>query len=215
MKSTYRDRETVGSTYVKAQTDMKGILVGDVNYQLVQSLVEDLNESIQSNPYEGRPFYISIVEERDALMKNAIKRRMFTTLYRPFPEDNTLVHYTIPQQEKTFFCWDLPHHSEIPNLINNEWLYDGDYIHKIKEFLRGNLQSFGFQKVSLTNSLVEDYDEKKIARYRQSYIRFCESRGMDAKGIENEKKLGFFWLPNLRFKYKPLGETPKISLIGI
>lgn len=147
MKSEYRNGETVGTTYLKSQkNDARGLTIGDINSEMVTSLIDDLNDCIASDPYKGRPFFISVVEERDLQMKNAIKRRMFTTLYRPYPEDNTLVFYVEPKNNVVCFCWDLPHHSEMWNILSNSSFYDHDYIQRIKEWQRNDLANFGFEK---------------------------------------------------------------------
>jgi len=147
MKSEYGDRDTVGTTYIKAQNNsVAGLLIGDVNSEMISGLIDDVNDAIQSNPFEGRPFYVNVVEERDLQMKNAIKRRIFTTVYRPYPEDNTLVFYVEPRSNKVCCCWDLPHHSEMWNILANSYLYDSEYIRRIKEWQNNDLTNFGFEK---------------------------------------------------------------------
>ena len=203
MKSTYADRETVGSIYLGAQgNDNKGILVGDVNSDLVDSLVNDLNTVFASNPYQDRPFFVSVVEERDLMMKNAIKRRIFTQLYVPYPEDNTLVLKVIPKEEKVLFCWDIPHHSEFLNILTNDHLYDAQYVNLIKQWRQNDLSGFGFVKVHVDNSTVDGYDQKVLNTYRDAYLNFLKVKGMDQKDIDNERFFGYFWVPNKNFKYK-------------
>ncbi len=148
MKSQYGDRDTVGTTYINAQKDrsLDGLVVGDVNSELLPSLIDDLYDTIKSNPFEGRPFFIAVVEERDLQMKNAIKRRLFKTIYRPYPEDNTLVFYVEPKSNKVCYCWDIPHHSEMWNILSNREQYDGNYIQRIREWQNNDLTNFGFQK---------------------------------------------------------------------
>ena len=147
MKSKYADRDTVGSQYLKAQSNsVEGLVVQDIGTEMAQSLVDDLNECIDSNPFQDRPFYIAIVEERDLQMKNAIKRRLFKSVYRPYPEDNTLVFYAEPKTGKVCFCWDIPHHSEMWNILSNSLQYPPDYIQRIKEWQINELYNFGFEK---------------------------------------------------------------------
>lgn len=147
MKSKYGDRQTVGTIYREAQNnDMRKITVGEVNKELLGGLVDDINEAAASNPFNDEPFYINVVEERDLQMKNAIKRRIFKTIYRPYPEDNTLVFYVEPKLNRICFCWDLPHHSEMWNIIHNEFLYDPEYIAMIKDWQMNELHNFGFEK---------------------------------------------------------------------
>ena len=200
MKSQYDDRDTVGTTYLKAQKNSTdGLVLKDIGTEMTSSLVKDLNEAITSNPFEGRPFYINIVEERDLQMKNALKRRLFKSLYRPYPEDNTLVFFVDPRKNIVNFCWDLPHHSELYNILYNAALYDHKYIRMIKDWMNHDLTSFGYVKVSINSSQIEGYDEKTINSYRENYLNFCKSREMNEKEIEEEKRLGFFWIPN-KFK---------------
>jgi hypothetical protein len=216
MKSNYGNRETHGTTYLKAQqNDMRGITVGDVNTDLVKGLVEDLNDTISSNPFGGDPFFISVIEERDLQMKNAIKRRMFVSKYRPYPEDNTLVFYVEPRNNKVCYCWDVPHHSEMPNILSNADLYDTEYVSRIKDWLRNDLYNFGFTKVNMSSSQVEGLDEKVVNRYRQAYYEFCESNGCSEEELETIKKYGHFWVPNPNHVDSPYKEEIKVSLIGI
>lgn len=214
MKSLIEDRETVGTQYIEAQkSDMRGYTTGDFANPMVSGFIEDLNNAIMSNPYEGRPFYINVVETRDLQMKNAFKRIFYKSLYLPYPEDNTFVVYTDPKKQKTYFCWDLPHHSNIHNIMITSHLYDYEYIERLKEWMRNDLTNFGFIKVKLGDHVVEDYDEKTIQKYKELWIDFLKSHGADEKAIESEKKLGFFWIPNKKFKFKEIAnKNPKISL---
>jgi len=212
MKSEFRDGDTVGTTYRNAQKESaKGLLVGDINTGMVNSLVEDLNNSFESDPFEGRPFYVNVVEQRDLIMKNAIKRRMIKSLYRPFPEGNTLVFHVTPKTNEILYCWDLPHHSELPNILIHAHLYDHDYITNIQSWKRGGFEPFGFMKVSIDRAQIEGYDEKKIDSYRKAYLDFCAAKGMSEKSVAIEKQLGFFWIPNRFHQDKEL--KSKFSLI--
>jgi hypothetical protein len=216
MKSQYGNRETVGSTYLEAQKDTaKGYSLQDFNNPMTKDLIEDLNDTIESNPFEGRPFYINFVEERDLLMKNAFKRRIFKTKYRPYPEDNTLVFYTDPKIQKTYFCWQVPHHSELYNILSNFTLYDKEYVDKLRQWMNNDLSSYGFLKVTMGSSHVEGYDDKTINLYRDNYITFLKTKGLSDEDIETEKRLGFFWVPNTKFQYQDVTAkslSPKLIL---
>jgi hypothetical protein len=218
MKSIYGDRDTHGTTYVKAQKNsVEGFNLGDISPAMAQGLVDDLNIEIACNPFEGRPFYLNAVEERDLQMKNCWKRKMHRTLYRPYPEDNTLVFYVIPKSSRVQYCWDLPHHSEFLNILSNELQYPHEYISNIRSWATGNLTNFGFIKVSMTSSQVEGYKEKTIIIYKKHYVNYCTFLQMDPKSIEAEQKTGFFWIPN-KFKIDKDCTTknePKISLVGL
>lgn len=202
MKSSYQDRDTVGAIYLNAQKNcVDHLTLADVNEPMVSSLVDDLNATIESNPFEGRPFYINIVEERDLLMPNAIKRRIFKSLYLPFPEDNTLVFHTVPKENKTYYCWDLPHHSEFVNIFINQHAFPSEYIKFIKAYLNNDLSVFGFIKVRMNSALVEGYDEKQVIAYKRCYHAFLDSLDMDPKTLESEKAIGYFWIPNPNFRW--------------
>lgn len=216
MKSLYGDRETVGSIYLDAQKNStQGLVLMDLNEEILDGLVQDLNEAIESDPFDGRPFYINIVEQRDLQMNKAIKRRIFKTLYRPYPEDNTLCFYVEPRENNLYYCWDLPHHSECYNIISNEHLYDPEYVDMIKQYSRNDLRNFGFIKVSMNSPQVEGYDEKTINAYREAWWNFLKDQRMDEKSLESEKRVGYFWIPNKKFKDKRIDNKPKISLVGV
>ena len=211
MKSNYGDRDTVGTQYIEAQKSPQ-LTLGEINSCMVSSLVEDLNKTIESNPFQGRPFYINVVEERDLQMPNSFKRRMFVSIYRPYPEDNTLVFHVDHKANEVTFCWDLPHHSELLNIMSNAYLYDFEYIQQIQRWLKNDLSGFGFVKVHIDNSSIEGYKAKTVNAYREAYLNQCKNSGMNEKQIESERRLGFFWLPSLKFKDQSL-KPKKHSLI--
>jgi hypothetical protein len=216
MKSNYGNRDTVGTTYLNAQKDSSdGYLLQDFTSEMVHGLVDDINETIRSDPFKGNSFYISVVEERDLQMKNAIKRRLFVTQYQPYPEDNTLVFFVDVKLNEVSFCWDLPHHSELPNILSNEYLYDHGYVARIKEWLKNDLSNFGFVKVSMGSPHVEGYDEKMIVAYKQAYENYCRTLQMDEKSIENEMKFGFFWIPNKFAKFQKIEQQKRFIFESI
>lgn len=157
MKSEYQDRDTVGTIYLEAQKNsVEGLTIGDINDEMVHGLVDDLNDSIQSNPFEGRPFYINVVESRDLQMKNVINRDRYRTIYRPYPEDNTFVFYIEPESNKVCYCWDIPHHSEMWNILSNSSLYPAEYIQRINEWQNNDLTNFGFRETSICMPFTND-----------------------------------------------------------
>jgi hypothetical protein len=163
-KSLYGDRDTVGTTYLKAQIEgEKHVEVGDLSRELISSLVEDLNDTIMSNPFEGRPYYITIHESKDLQMKSCIRRRMLTTLYRPWPEDDTTVFYTDPKANKTLFCWCLPHWSEMDNILNNQHLYDKNIVIECRAWKNFDMFHFGFCKDDIGNWIPNPhYKDKEL-----------------------------------------------------
>ncbi len=216
MKSQIEDRDTVGTTYLKAQKNsVSGLTVQDIGDELAKSLVEDLNDTIESNPFCGKSFFINVVEERDLQMPNAIKRRMFKTRYRPFPEDNTLVFYVEPKSSRFFYCWDLPHHSEFSNILSNYFTYDWEYIRRIFDWSVNDLSNFGFIKVSMNSGQVEGYKEKTINIYKTLYEEFLDANETDKKTIEAEKRLGYFWIPDKFHKDKLCGEEKTSSILAV
>ena len=142
-------RKTVGAIYRDAQFNgEKQIITGDMNYELRKSLVEDLNDTINqgAKDFEGRPFFITVHEKRDLQMKNAFIRRMIKTLYRPYPEDDTLVFKFIPYTGDVFFCWELPHRTNMLNMLNCPDLYPAEQLNQLRDWENMKLENFGFMK---------------------------------------------------------------------
>lgn len=214
MKSQYGDRDTVGTTYIKAQKNFDpNLVVGDINSQMLPDLIDDMNDAIQSNPFEGLPFYITIAEKRDAQMGNAFRRKIIKTLYRPFPEFSTYVLHMAPRTQKVCYCWDLPHHSEMINVLWNQSLYDTSYVKAIIDWKNNELGGFGFLKVGMASSMIEGYEDKIIHIYKKNYDYFCQYIGMDEQAVDTERKLGFFWVPNKHFQDLVINQPPpQVSL---
>ena len=174
-KSQYGDRDTVGTIYrdLLDNGPKDQVQVGDMRREVMSSLVEDLNETIQSNPFEDRPFYITIHEKKDMMMPNMLLRRMLTTLYRPWPEDDTTVFYTDPKKNETLFCWCVPHWSEMDNVLANEVLYDKDYYATIKAWKAFDMYHFGFTKDDIGNWIPNpNYVDKKLVNPGPRLILF-------------------------------------------
>lgn len=154
MKSSYGNRETVGSIYQKAQDDHKNdapIITGDLTNELMKSLVDDINGCIESKPNGDKPFYLIVHEKKDLMMPNAILRRLIPKGKRPYPEDDTVVFYCDPIKQEALFCWCLPHYTEMPNIIMNANLFDKDYVEMIRSWRRLDLVPFGFIKDEIGN----------------------------------------------------------------
>ena len=139
-------RNTVGQIYTDAQKNKAPVIVGDMTSELMKSLVEDLNDTMESNPFDGNPFYITVYEKKDLQMPRAILRRLYVSKYRPYPEDDTVVFKTNPSNGETHFCWCLPHWSEMDNILMNILLYDSELVRTIKDWKNMNLENFGFVK---------------------------------------------------------------------
>ena len=156
-KSIYSDRDTIGAIALKAQSSNQSIEVGDMNRELMPQLVEDLNESIQSNPFDGRPFYIIVHEKKDLMLRNVILRRMVRQERRPYPEPNTSVFWTDPKTHDIRFCWSLPHQTTFDQYMTNAKLYDKDQIKDILAYKLDRMDHFGFKKVGMTEDKVPMY----------------------------------------------------------
>jgi hypothetical protein len=157
VKSTFGDRDTVGTIALAAQLSTDIPCVGDLGHELMSSLVEDLNNTIESNPYNNRPFYIIVHEKKDLQLKNVILRRMLTSEKRPYPEPNTSVFYTHPQKEETRFCWALPHKSLFIQVLCNPLRYGAQQINDIKAYQAEDLRHFGFKEVGKTGTGIKLY----------------------------------------------------------
>ncbi len=156
-------RKTVGALYKEAQEKNKEAFVtnGDLTKELQSSLICDLNETIASNPYEGAPFYITVHEKKDLQMPKMILRRLLTSKYRPYPEDDTIVWWVDPKSNKVKFCWCLPHWSEMDNMLANENLYEKEMITQIKAWKNVDLYHFGFCKNAEGNWMANPHFKDK------------------------------------------------------
>jgi hypothetical protein len=141
-------RKTVGAIYKEAQENNteKFVTNGDLTAELQSSLVCDLNETIESKPFGDVPFFITVHEKKDLQMPKMILRRIITTKYRPYPEDDTIVWWVDPKSNTVKFCWCLPHWSEMDNMIANEWMYDPVMMGEIRAWKAVDLFHFGFCK---------------------------------------------------------------------
>lgn len=145
-------RDTVGAIYRQAQLNnrVEKIECGDMSRELTKSLVEDLNEAIVegSKEFDGREFYITVHEKKDAQMKSAFLRRLIKTLYRPWPEDDTVVFRILPGGDVRF-CWCLDHHTEISNKLHAHEIFDPEEIDQLRAWANYDFHSFGFVKTDM------------------------------------------------------------------
>lgn len=139
-------RNTVGSIYRDAQLNCHEdyIEVGDMARELTASLVDDINDAIKQFDKKEKPYYLMVHEKKDLQMKRAILRRILYFGYRPYPEDDTVVFYKDPKTQDLRFCWALPHHTEMDNILMNEDQFDKDFVRLIKAWKDVNLWPFGF-----------------------------------------------------------------------
>jgi hypothetical protein len=155
-KSLYdQSRDTVGKIYRDLHLNKSNpiIEVGDMTNSLIPDLVDDINDALKdgTKDFGGRPFYVLIHEKKDLQMKDALLRRIFKQLYRPYPEDDTTVFWHDPAAFETRFCWSLPHWSEMDNMLNSYKLYDNNLIAEIRAWKSYDLYHFGFEKDNMGN----------------------------------------------------------------
>lgn len=141
-------RNTVGSIYRDAQIHgEKGVIIGDVNHEIKKGLVEDINEAIEHGAKElgGQPFYLAIYEKYDLMLKKGLVRIRKITKYRPYPEQDSMVFHVFPGGD-VFFCWALPHRTQMMNILMNPDLYTYEEVSKIRQWENLQLEYFGFTK---------------------------------------------------------------------
>jgi hypothetical protein len=141
-------RETAGKIYRDAQINgEKGVVIGDVNHEIKKDLVKDINEAIEAGEKEmnGKPFYLAIYEKYDLMLKRGLVRIRKITKYRPYPEQDSMVFHVYPGGT-VYFCWELPHRTQMMNVLMNPDLYDAEYIQMLKRWENIQLEYFGFKK---------------------------------------------------------------------
>src|SRR6202000_2385511 len=141
-------RNTVGSIYRDAQINgEKGVVIGDVNHEITKDLVKDINEAIDqgSKEMEGKPFYLSIYEKYDLMLKKGLVRIRKITKYRPYPEQDMMCFHIYPNGD-VYFCWELPHRSQMMNILMSPDLFDPVRVDQIRRWENLQLEYFGFTK---------------------------------------------------------------------
>jgi len=146
-KSVYAERDTVGTLALKARASGEKAEVGDLSRELMVSFIDDLQKTANSNPFDGKPFYITVHEKKDAQLVNVILRRMVVMDKRPYPETATSVWFVEPKSGTIEFCWHLPHWSQFLNILNNPQNYDKQIIEDIQRYQSEDLKHFGFCKI--------------------------------------------------------------------
>lgn len=141
-------RKTAGAIYRDAQINgEKGVVIGDVNHEIKKDLVNDINEAIEEGEKQmnGKPFYLAIYEKYDLMLKKGLVRIRKITKYRPYPEQDSMVFHVYPGGT-VYFCWELPHRTQMINILMNPDLYDRDYVLTLKRWENLQLEYFGFKK---------------------------------------------------------------------
>lgn len=173
-------RKTIGALYndLKASQDGYRIEVGEMSTAMIPDMIEDLNKTILSKPFEDIPFYIMLHEKKDMQMPNSILRRLLVSKYRPWPEDDTIVFYHDPVAFVTKFCWCLPHHTEMDNILANWNLYEPEYVNEIKRWKNFDMAHFGFEKVGIGDQWIpnphfKDRNIEEFAKSKKSRTLVC------------------------------------------
>jgi hypothetical protein len=148
-------RETVGKIYRDAQINgERGVVIGDVNHEIKKDLVVDINEAIQqgmaSDEFKGKAFYLALYEKYDLMLKKGLVRIRKITKYRPYPEQDMMLFHVYPQGD-VYFCWELPHRTQMINILANEALYPPEQVLMLKRWENIQLEYFGFKKDSEGN----------------------------------------------------------------
>lgn len=141
-------RETAGKIYRDAQiSGERGVIIGDVNHEIKKDLVTDINEAIEQGvkDMDGKPFYLAIYEKYDLAMKRGLVRIRKITKYRPYPEQDSMVFHVYPGGD-VYFCWELPHRSQMLNILMNPELYDAERISMLQRWENMQLEYYGFKK---------------------------------------------------------------------
>ncbi len=135
-------RQTAGSIYGE-----RGVVIGDVNHEITKDLVKDINEAIEEGAKEmdGKPFYLAIYEKYDLMMKRGLVRIRKITKYRPYPEQDMMCFHIYPNGD-VYFCWELPHRSQMMNILMSPDLFDKARVEMIKRWENLQLEYFGFIK---------------------------------------------------------------------
>lgn len=160
-------RKTAGAIYRDAQIHgERGLVIGDVNHEIKKDLVYDINEAIEAGAkdpeFEGKPFYLAIYEKYDLMMKKGLVRIRKITKYRPYPEQDSMVFHVYPGCD-VYFCWELPHRSQMINILMNPDLYPPEQVAKIRQWENLQLEHYGF-----TKDENGDWVENKL--YRGDYL---------------------------------------------
>lgn len=143
------ERQTVGAIYRDAQMNgERGVVIGDVNHEIKKDLVTDINEAIEqgTREMEGRPFYLAIYEKYDLMLKKGLVRIRKITKYRPYPEQDTMVFHVYPEHGDVYFCWELPHRSQMMNILMSSQLFEPERVDMIRRWENLQLEYFGFRK---------------------------------------------------------------------
>lgn len=152
-------RQTAGAIYRNAQiSGERGVVIGDVNHEIKKDLVKDINEAIVegSKEFPNKPFYLAIYEKYDLMLKRGLVRIRKVTKYRPYPEQDTMVFQVYPNGD-IYFCWELPHRTQMINILACPELYDSKRVDMIRKWENMQLEAYGFKKDDKGNWVENEY----------------------------------------------------------
>jgi len=141
-------RNTVGSIYRDAQINgERGVVIGDVNHEILKDLVKDINEAIETGTKKlgNVSFYLAFYEKQDLILKKGLVRIPKITKYRPYPEQDSIIFHVYPGGT-VYFCWELPHRSQMLNILMSPNLYPREQVDQIRRWENLQLEHFGFTK---------------------------------------------------------------------
>jgi len=150
-------RDTIGKIYTDmVQNGPKDrVEVGDMKNELMSSLVEDLNEELNDlaqdkdfELFDGKPYYLRVYEKRDYIMQDVFRRNLYRTLYRPYPEPDSLVFWRSADRNTIKFCWSLPERYAMRNMLESPDLFwdRTEELRMIQAWENFELEAFGFIK---------------------------------------------------------------------
>jgi len=94
-----------------------------------------------------------VLEKRDYIMKDVFRRDIYRTLYRPYPEPDSLVFWRSADRNEIRMCWQLPEKHFMDNMLDNWELFQdrAEELRLIKAWINFDLFAFGFIKDQMGN----------------------------------------------------------------
>lgn len=141
-------RLNVGAIYRNALINgERNVTSGDVNYDMRLDLCKDINKIIseaRTGEMKNKKFYLAFYEKADLMLKRALVRTPRISIYRPYPEANSMVFKSLP--EDTYFCWEIPERHHMINELNCPDIYPAERLMKWRRWENMQLEYFGFKK---------------------------------------------------------------------
>lgn len=139
-------RPTVGKLYRDLQTmgSKTPIECGDMSNEQMKHWIDDLNDALLTDNFNGKPFYVLIHQKKDLQMPSSQLRKVHVMEFRPWPEDDTDCFWKDPKSLEVRFCWSLPHTSEMDNVLLNPHLFAPEMVFQVKAWKAFDMRQFGF-----------------------------------------------------------------------